>query len=118
MTAEEIKTPPVVKPRANLFAKGNPGRPKGVPNKLTSVVKNLLDAKAPELVAKVIEKALNDKDKDQALMLKICMERIIPQQRAVEVTGAGGKDLAVKIVVNAVETFNEVRTIDGKRIDD
>ena len=61
---------------------GNPaGRPKGSKDKRTEL-RELLTPHAPALIDKAIEMAL---DGDTAAM-KMCLDRIIPAMRAVEIT--------------------------------
>lgn len=68
-----------------LFKKGQSGNPKGRPkgsiNKYTQLSRELLSAKGPEIVQVVIDKAL----KGDVHCLKMCMDRIVPQQKAVEI---------------------------------
>ena len=68
-----------------LFKKGqsgNPaGRPKGSVNKYTELSRALLSERGPEIVNVVIEKAL----KGDVHCLKMCMDRIVPPQKAVEI---------------------------------
>ena len=76
-----------------------------------------------QVVEKIIHKALDDTDKDQASMLKLCIERILPAQKAVQVTCKDGKELSIKIVVDSVEHFNskeliEQQIIDGELVDE
>lgn len=93
---------------------GNPnGRTIGSKNKWSVECLEILGLRSKAIINKVIEKALSDGDKDQALMLKLCIERIIPQQKAIEVTGKNGQELSVRIVVDSVEHFNEHRIING-----
>lgn len=73
---------------------------------------------AEPIVRKVVQKALNDEDKDQGMMLKILMDRLIPATKAVEITGLGGKELAVRVLVESVETFNTIRVIDHEPAND
>ena len=93
------------------------GRPKGSLNKWSTECLDILGIRSKAIINKVIEKALNNDDKDQALMLKLCIERIIPQQKAIEVTGPGGKELSVRIIVDSVEKFNSSTIVDGEVID-
>jgi len=61
---------------------GNPtGRPKGSMNKYTALSRELLSSKGPEIVQVVINKAL----KGDVHCLKMCMDRIVPTQKAVEI---------------------------------
>lgn len=69
------------------------------------------------IIRKIVKKALNDNDKDQAMMLKILADRLIPVTKAVEIKGFGGTELAVRVLVEQVETFNNVRTIEGDRLE-
>ena len=74
------------------FNKGNPilkkgvvlnpkGRPKGSVNKYTQLARELLSSRGEEIVQVVIDKAL----KGDVHCLKMCMDRIVPQQKAVEI---------------------------------
>lgn len=68
-----------------LFKKGQSGNPKGRPkgsvNKYTELSRALLSERGPEIVNVVIEKAL----KGDVHCLKMCMDRIVPPQKAVEI---------------------------------
>jgi len=68
------------------FYKGMPainpaGRPKGSINKWTQLSREMLTERGPEIVEVVIAKAL----KGDVHCLKMCMDRIVPQQKAVEI---------------------------------
>jgi len=69
----------------HLFKKGqipNPkGRPKGSVNKYTQLARELLSSRGEEIVEVVIAKAL----KGDVHCLKMCMDRIVPAQKAVEI---------------------------------
>jgi len=69
----------------HLFKKGksgNPnGRPKGSVNKYTQLARELLSSRGEEIVEVVIDKAL----KGDVHCLKMCMDRIVPPQKAVEI---------------------------------
>jgi len=74
------------KKRGNpAFVKGmkplNPtGRPKGSENKYTALAREVMSAKAPEIVNKVIEKAMDG----DVHCLKMCMDRILPVHKAID----------------------------------
>ena len=56
------------------------GRPKGSVNKYTALSRELMSAKGPEIVQRVIDLALEG----DRTCLKMCMDRIIPTTKAVE----------------------------------
>ncbi len=56
------------------------GRPKGSINKFTALSRELMSAKGPEIVQKVVDMALEG----DRTCLKMCMDRIIPTTKAVE----------------------------------
>ena len=86
---------------AHLFQpgqSGNPnGRPKGAINKYTELSRELLSEKGPMIVQTVINKAL---DGDVAC-LKMCMDRIVPAHKAVEIRHEN-QDMAINIVVESI----------------
>jgi hypothetical protein len=87
--------------KKHLFQKGtsgNPaGRPKGSVNKYTELSRELLSENGVLIVSKVIEKAM---DGDVAC-LKMCMDRIIPAHKAVEIKHEN-QDMAINIVVESI----------------
>jgi len=77
---------------------GNPaGRKKGQVNKYTELSKQLLSEKGPEIVQMVIQKALEG----DVTCLKMCMDRIVPAQKAIEVKHES-QDMAINIVVESI----------------
>ena len=81
-----------------LLKKGfclNPsGRPKGSVNKYTALSRELMSTKGPEIVEKVIEMALEG----DRTCLKMCMDRILPTTKAVELrSGKEGGDVVINI---------------------
>ena len=101
---EEEQQPPVKKKSGNPnFHKGMPalnptGRPKGSLNKYTKLSRELMSTKGPEIVNKVIELALEG----DRHCLKMCMDRIIPTSKAVEITHEH-QDLGVNIIIEGVK---------------
>jgi hypothetical protein len=65
------------KPRGRPFAKGNPGRPKGVRNKTTEAIETLLDGEGLKLTRKAIKQALAG---DSALLRNL-MDRLAPVRK-------------------------------------
>jgi hypothetical protein len=71
---------PIVKKDGRTRVKKQPvGRPKELGTKVQELKNKLLNsADSSRIVNKVIEKALNDDDKDQMIALKLCLDRILP----------------------------------------
>ncbi len=61
-------------PKTGKFLRGNPGRPPGVPNKVTGRLKQILENNAEELASVLVQKAL---DGDMGAM-KIIFSRLLP----------------------------------------
>ena len=90
------------------FYKGMPslnpaGKPVGSVNKYTALSREVLSAKGPEIVDKVIELALaGDRH-----CLKMCMDRIIPAHKAVEIKHEH-RDLGINIIVESVKAIQKI----------
>ena len=69
------------------------GRPKGSVNKYTALSRELMSTKGPEIVEKVIEMALEG----DRTCLKMCMDRILPTHKAVELRSGNDKG---NVVIN------------------
>jgi hypothetical protein len=69
------------------------GRPKGSLNKYTALSRELMSTKGPEIVEKVIEMALEG----DRTCLKMCMDRILPTTKAVELRSS---EKSGNIVIN------------------
>jgi hypothetical protein len=55
------------------------GRPKELGTKVQELKEKLINSvEGSRIVQKVIDKALNDDDKDQMIALKLCLDRILP----------------------------------------
>jgi len=73
------------------------GRPKGSMNKWTILSREMLTERGPEIVQVIIDRAL----KGDVHCLKMCIDRIVPQTKAVEINHKkddGG------IIINVVPT--------------
>ena len=70
------------------------GRPKGSVNKFTALSRELMSTKGPEIVEKVIEMALEG----DRTCLKMCMDRILPTTKAVELRS--GDDKSGNVIIN------------------
>tara|TARA_R110002020_G_scaffold174657_1_gene366155 strand:- start:2101 stop:2478 length:378 start_codon:yes stop_codon:yes gene_type:complete len=108
------------KPRGNpSFYKGMPslnpkGRTKGSINKFTKLSRELMSSKGPEIVDKVIELALEG----DRHCLKMCLDRIIPVSKAVEIKHEH-EDLGINIIVESVKAIEkreeaEFKVIEGE----
>ena len=125
MSDKEV--PEVKRPRGNPnFYKGMPslnpkGRTKGSVNKFTKLSRELMSSKGPEIVDKVIELALEG----DRHCLKMCLDRIIPVSKAVEIKHEH-EDLGINIIVESVKAIErqeeeEYKVIEGEitnRIED
>ena len=112
--------PEVKRPRGNPnFYKGMPslnpkGRTKGSVNKFTKLSRELMSSKGPEIVDKVIELALEG----DRHCLKMCLDRIIPVSKAVEIKHEH-EDLGINIIVESVKAIErqeeeEYKVIEGE----
>jgi len=63
------------------------GRPKGSVNKYTELSRELMSTKGPEIVQKVIDMAMEG----DRTCLKMCMDRILPTTKAVELKSGNDK---------------------------
>lgn len=99
------------KKRGNpAFVKGmkplNPtGRPKGSENKYTMLAREVMSAKAPEIVNKVIEKAMDG----DVHCLKMCMDRILPVHKAIDPNRAKNDS---QVIINVASLDSIKQSID------
>ena len=118
-------TKPIKKKRGNpALVKGtvlNPkGRPKGSVNKYTLLAREVMSAKAPEIVNKVIDKALEGDN----FCLKMCIDRILPVHKAIDPNRAKS-DAQVIINVSSIDSieqkaqnFNEAEVVEPEQKDE
>jgi hypothetical protein len=74
----------------------------------------MLSTAGDKVVKKVLNKALDDDDKDQVVCLKMVMDRVIPAYYLNRVKGTGNK---IEIQISGVDSpvnINEVQTIDNE----
>jgi len=85
---------------------GNPaGRPKGSKNKTKLLAEGLIGNSAKKIVKKVIEKALEGNE----ACLRMCMDRILPAQRAVDgeaIDKQQGVNIFIEAAKEAVPTLD------------
>ena len=82
------------------------GRPKGSVNKYTQLARELLSSRGEEIVEVVIAKAL----KGDVHCLKMCMYRIVPAQKAVEIKHTKD-DGGLTINVGTTEQIEEMAKV-------
>ena len=84
------------------------GRPKGSVNKYTALSRELMSAKGPEIVQRVIDLALEG----DRTCLKMCMDRILPTTKAVELRSQEGKG---NVIINVGGLTEKVIEADNKK---
>ena len=95
---------------------GNPaGRPKGSKNKMKVLAEALIGNNASKIVRKVISMALEGNE----ACLKMCMDRIIPAQRAIDIEKSERKEQVINITVESMEGLPKLvaHTIEGEFTD-
>lgn len=104
-----------------VFAKGHKppgGRPKGSKNKMTVLAAEMIGDSAEKIIKKVIRKALDDNDKDQAMMLKLLLERIAPATKAIDITSTNKDEKTITISVEGVTVHeNVVNAVEAEVVD-
>ena len=78
------------------------GRTKGSVNKYAALSRELMSTKSPEIVAKVLEKALEG----DVNCLKMCLDRILPVHKAVD-SSRTKADAQVIINVSSIESIEQ-----------
>ena len=78
------------------------GRPKGSVNKYTALARELMSNKSPEIVEKVISKAMEG----DVHCLKMCLDRILPVQKAIDSTRTKA-DAQVIINVSSLDSIQQ-----------
>lgn len=104
-----------------VFAKGNKpvtGRPKGSKNKMTALAAELIGENAEKIIKKIIKKALDDDCRDQAMMLKLLIERIAPATRAIDITAVNKDERTITISVEGVTVHeNIINAVEAEVVD-
>lgn len=85
------------------FAEGNPGKPKGVRNRATQAVQDLLDAQTEALTQAAVDKALEG----DTAALRLCLERICPAK----------KDVAVQFDIKPMQSAADAASAAGSIVD-
>jgi len=113
---EEVVVVEGTSPGKHLFKpgqSGNPkGRPKGSKNRMKALAEGLIGNNAGKIVKKVIEMALAG---DQAC-LKMCMDRIIPAQRAIDQDSADRGKQTININVESMKGLPTIQVKEASPI--
>lgn len=91
---------------------GLPGRPPGTAARIEEFKARLLTTSGQRVIDEVVRKALDPADKDQAAMLKMCLDRLLPLSLFEK--PSGGK--SVSISINLVGTGGEKPAIEAEDI--
>lgn len=94
------------------------GRPKGDAAILNEYKARMLASpKSRKVLDKVFEIALNDEHKNQAVCLKLVMDRVVPSSAfEAEIKRSGGTN-GVTININGIGAVQEEETVDAEFID-
>jgi len=88
------------------------GRPKGSLNKYTLLAREMMTEQGPKIVEKVIEKAMDG----DVHCLKMCMDRILPVQKAIDPNKAKQQSQVI-INVGAGESIKQkIKSVDAERL--
>ena len=93
------------------------GRPPGEAARIREFHARLLTTKGDHIIETIIKKALDPTDKDQAAMLKMCADRLLPLSYFEKSNAAGNKGITINIsgVTDAKIDANDI--IDAEDVD-
>lgn len=89
------------------------GRPKGSVGKYTQLSRELMSERGPEIVNKVIELAMEG----DTTCLKMCLDRILPPKRDVEVKHEGGQSINISVEQIGVTAQSAIEDVGGQVIE-
>ena len=101
-----------------LLYKGMPplnpaGRPKGSVGKYTQLSRELMSERGPDIVNKVIELAMEG----DTTCLKMCLDRILPPKRDVEVKHEGGQSINITVAQLGNQAQDAIEHVGGQVIE-
>ena len=101
-----------------LLYKGMPplnpaGRPKGSVGKYTQLSRELMSERGPDIVNKVIELAMEG----DTTCLKMCLDRILPPKRDVEVKHEGGQSINITVAQLGNQAQDAIEHVGGQAIE-
>jgi hypothetical protein len=93
------------------------GRPPGEAARIREFHARLLTTKGDHIIETIIKKALDPTDKDQAAMLKMCADRLLPVSYFEKSSAAGNKGITINISGVGTVSATEDNTIDAEDVD-
>ena len=93
------------------------GRPPGEAARIREFHARLLTTKGDHIIETIIKKALDPADKDQAAMLKMCADRLLPLSYFEKAGGGGNKGITINISGVGDTKIGATETIDAEDVD-
>jgi len=93
------------------------GRPPGEAARIREFHARLLTTKGDHIIETIIKKALDPTDKDQAAMLKMCADRLLPMSYFEKAGSVGNKGITINISGVGTVSATEENTIDAEDVD-
>jgi hypothetical protein len=93
------------------------GRPPGEAARIREFHARLLTTKGDHIIETIIKKALDPTDKDQAAMLKMCADRLLPVSYFEKSGATGNKGITINISGVGTVSATEDNTIDAEDVD-
>ena len=94
------------------------GRPPGEAARIREFHARLLTTKGDHIIETIIKKALDPTDKDQAAMLKMCADRLLPLSYFEKSSGASKAGITINISgLSETKIEAEENTIDAEDVD-
>ena len=93
------------------------GRPPGEAARIREFHARLLTTKGDHIIETIIKKALDPTDKDQAAMLKMCADRLLPLSYFEKDKAAGNKGIVINISSVGDTKIDASDTIDAEDVD-
>jgi hypothetical protein len=93
------------------------GRPPGEAARIREFHARLLTTKGDHIIETIIKKALDPADKDQAAMLKMCADRLLPLSYFEKDKTGGNKGITINISGVGDTKIDATDTIDAEDVD-
>ncbi len=93
------------------------GRPPGEAARIREFHARLLTTKGDHIIETIIKKALDPADKDQAAMLKMCADRLLPLSYFEKDKTGGNKGITINISGVGDTKIDAADTIDAEDVD-